>query len=100
MVETLRGVDAEVDISQLVNPYDDTDDGKNHLTHIVNPPKNVHVWHPGMSAVELVQRARLIGAEIIALCDYKWVPKRNPEKYPVCQVCVDIAGELMREAGE
>ena len=98
--DTLSDVDTGIDISQMVAPFDDTDDGKDHMTHIVNPPKNTHIWQPGITTAELVQTARMIGAELTALCDYTWVPKRNPEKYPVCQSCIDIAGELMRGNNE
>ena len=81
-------------------PYQDTDDGKQHLTHIVNPTDNPHLDGPGVTAKDLVGMARLLGEEIVALCGYKWIPVRNPEKYPVCKTCLVIAGHLMREAGE
>lgn len=89
-----------VETTPEVIPYEDEDDGKNHLTHIVNPPNNLHLWQPGMSAQDIVDLARALGTNVVALCGHTWVPKRNPEKYPVCQACMDIAGMYMREAGE
>lgn len=80
-------------------PYEDIDDGKDHLTHIINETDNLHIWRNGMSAQDIVDTARLIGEHVVALCGYKWVPKRNPEKYPVCQTCFDIAGQIMSEDG-
>lgn len=79
--------------------YEDTDDGNEHLTHIVNPPGNTHIWQIGMSSKDVVDIARWNGIEITALCGYKFVPKRNPEKYPACQSCFDIAGAIMSEDG-
>lgn len=93
-------VDTTLDVDIDVVPYEDVDDGKDHLTHIINPPKNLHIWEPGMDAKDIVPIARLLGKHVVALCDYRWVPKRNPEKYPVCQTCVEIAGALMRSKGE
>lgn len=81
-------------------PYEDTDDGNDHLTHIVSPPENVHIFQPGMEAQDIVDIARATGQEIKALCGYTFVPKRNPEKYDACQSCMDIAGHIMRGLGE
>lgn len=92
--------DQDVDVIVDVVPYDETDDGNQHLTHIVNPPKNIHIWREGMSAQDVVDIARVQGLEVTALCGYTWVPKRNPEQHDVCQACMDIAGHLMREKGE
>lgn len=83
-----------------IAPYEDIDDGKHHKTHIVNPPNNIHIWQPGMEMKELVDLARMTEQELVALCGYRWVPKRNPEKYDVCKQCMDAAGVLMSGAGE
>lgn len=87
------------DIVIEVEPYDDNAPGDNR-THIVNPPNNLHIWEPGMTAQEIVDIARTRGFPVTALCGYTWVPKRNPEKYDACEECVRIAGELMRSMGE
>lgn len=89
----------ELTVTDLV-PYEDTDDGKNHKTHIVNPPSNLHIFQPGMEAQDIVDIARAGGLEVTALCGYTWVPKRNPEKYDVCDECMTIAGNIMRGLGE
>lgn len=80
-------------------PYEDTDD-PNHRTHIVNPPKNTHIWKPGMSMQDVVDIARATGQELVCLCGYILVPKANPDKYDACETCIRIAGELMAGAGE
>lgn len=90
----------EVDMVAFTTPYEDTDDGKDHRTHIINPPNNTHIWEVGMEIQEVVDIARGLGLEVTALCGYTWVPKRNPEKYDVCEECFRIAGDIMRAKGE
>ena len=34
--------------------------------------------------------SQITGKPIRALCGKLWVPKRNPDDYPICQACVDI----------
>lgn len=96
----MLGLLPDTDLKVEIAPYEDVDDGKDHMTHIINPPKNKHIWLPGMETKEIADIARMTGQEVVALCDYRWVPKRNPEKYPICQSCMDIAGELMRGNNE
>lgn len=88
------------DTFELTVPYDDSDSTKDTRTHIVNPPKNIHIWQIGMTAQDVVDIARANGWEVVALCDYRWVPKRNPDKYDACEDCIRIAGEIMRSKGE
>lgn len=95
-VET-RGLEMEI-IKETI-PYEDDNDGKDHLAHLINQRENEHIWQPGMSAQDIVDIARATGQEVRALCGYMWVPKRNPEKYPSCQACFDIAGQIMSEDG-
>lgn len=83
-----------------VMPYEEPTD-KNAKTHIVNPPMNGHIQNGVfMTAQEIVNTARFLGKEVVALCGYRWVPKHNPDKLDACEVCMRIAGDLMREANE
>lgn len=34
------------------------------------------------------------GTPVIALCGKKWVPTRNPERFPVCPECKEIYEQL------
>lgn len=71
-----------------------------HRTHIVRPIENGWaVAAKGASATgqDIVDLARLTGTEVTALCGYTWVPQHNPEKFPACEKCIDIAGQIMRE---
>lgn len=38
------------------------------------------------------------GTPIRALCGKKWVPNRDPEKFPVCPDCKDIIDQLFPES--
>jgi len=92
--DTLSQLELNLDIA----PYDDTDDGQKHLAHIINPPNNIHIWQPGMTSKEIVEIARMTGQEVVALCGYRWIPKRNPDKLDVCKTCMDAAHHIL--AGE
>lgn len=89
-----------VSLTDLV-PYED-DGNKDRLTHMVSPPENMHITQgdPNMEAQDVVDTARLTGQEVIALCGHKWVPKHDPDKYDMCQMCIEIAGMIMRGLGE
>ena len=100
MTETIDVVETTIELDEdAILEYEESND-PDRKTHIINPPKNLHIWEPGMTSREVVLIARATGQEVVALCDYRWVPKHNPEKYDVCEVCLSIAGELMKQAGE
>lgn len=37
-----------------------------------------------------ITHALVFGNEITALCGYRWVPSRDPEKYPLCKACQEV----------
>jgi hypothetical protein len=39
---------------------------------------------------EKVVESAVTGKAVRALCGKKWVPSRDPSKYPVCPACKDI----------
>ncbi|HJM21819.1 MAG TPA: DUF3039 domain-containing protein [Acidimicrobiales bacterium] len=39
-------------------------------------------------------RSAVTGAPVRALCGKKWVPNRNPERFPVCPECKNIFESL------
>lgn len=45
---------------------------------------------PGRNAEAAITEARVMGEEVEALCGKKWVPERDPKKYPVCPECKRI----------
>lgn len=101
---TLDKPDVTTKLEEEVLPYDDSDADETNLTHIINPPDNQHIrrWSGirGMQAQDIVDVARANQWPVNTLCGKSFVPKRNPEKYPACQPCIDKAGEIMRESGE
>lgn len=83
----------KLDQDYHILPYEDlgSELKSSRRTHIINPPGNLHIWTPGMTSQDVVSIARLRGIEVVALCGYRFVPKRDPEKYDSCQECMDIA---------
>jgi len=39
-----------------------------------------------------------LGEEVEALCGKRWVPTRDPQKFPVCPTCLEVLGHI-RAAG-
>lgn len=37
-----------------------------------------------------IVRANIEGVAVVALCGKKWIPNRDPDKYPVCPTCKEI----------
>lgn len=59
-----------------------------------NPDEASHiVWVPpgrGVTAKAHVMEAIVNGTEVEALCGHRWVPTRDPRKYPVCEPCLAV----------
>ena len=45
--------------------------------------------------VKIVESA-VMGNAVVALCGKVWVPSRDPEKFPVCPMCLEISEQLKR----
>jgi hypothetical protein len=41
-----------------------------------------------------ILRSAVEGVAVTALCGKKWLPGRDPEKYPVCPRCKELMGML------
>ncbi|MCS4277393.1 hypothetical protein M2390_002599 [Mycetocola sp. BIGb0189] len=65
--------------------------GEGVFTHIINCPEG----KPSSEAWLL--EARIDGLAVTALCGHVWVPQRDPQKYPVCEACLDAAGIIVAE---
>ena len=62
------------------NTSEDLEEGK--LSHIV--------WGDELeSGGAKVMTAMVNGTPVTALCGYTWVPSRDPQKYPVCEECLE-----------
>lgn len=80
MTETDLRPDVRPDLSK-----GDTD--ATRRAHIVKAP-------PGKDGEAWVTEARVMGLEVEALCGKKWVPQRDPARFPVCEVCRDILAAM------
>ena len=47
---------------------------------------------------EKVVESAVTGKAVRALCGKKWIPSRDPEKYPICPVCKVIYDGLSRKS--
>lgn len=52
--------------------------------HIVRAP----------NADAVITEAMVTGTPLVALCGKKWVPSRDPSRYPVCPRCREIRAQL------
>ena len=54
-----------------------------------DPPDAAHI----VTQRDLIH-SQVTGEPIRALCGKLWVPKRNPDNYPLCPACVEIFNAL------
>lgn len=81
----------EIEAVELTNllPYEDDFD-PSARAHIVDNLANAEQYGAGLTATDVVDMARLAGTEVIALCGYRWVPRRNPLHHDTCEKCLAI----------
>lgn len=41
-----------------------------------------------------IVRSNVEGVPVVALCGKRWIPNRDPERYPVCPSCKEIRSRL------
>jgi hypothetical protein len=41
-----------------------------------------------------IVRSNVEGVPVVALCGKKWIPNRDPERYPVCPTCKELKARL------
>jgi hypothetical protein len=69
--------DLEGDTDLLTRPeLQDDEGGHDRFAHYVDKNK--------------VVESAVTGRAVKALCGKKWIPSRDPEKYPICPVCKEI----------
>jgi hypothetical protein len=69
--------DLDGDTDLLTRPeLQDDDGGHDRFSHYVKKEK--------------VVESAVTGKAVRALCGKKWIPSRDPEKYPICPVCKEI----------
>lgn len=79
-----RGLSLEGDTDLLTRPEVEDDEGSHdRFAHYIKKDK--------------VVESAVTGKAVRALCGKKWVPSRDPEKYPICPVCKEIYASLPRK---
>lgn len=66
-----------------VRPSTGDGDDKRYA-HIVRAP----------NADAVITEAMVTGTPLVALCGKKWVPSRDPSRYPVCPKCREVRAHL------
>ena len=78
------GIGTQADTDTLTRPVEQDEDGDHdRFAHYIKKEKIVE------SAVT--------GKAVRALCGKKWVPSRDPQKFPICPICKEIY-EGMKES--
>ena len=42
-----------------------------------------------------IVRSNVEGIPVVALCGKRWIPNRDPDRYPVCPTCKEIRARLL-----
>jgi hypothetical protein len=76
-----RNNETEGDTDLLTKPELQIDDGDHdRFSHYVKKEK--------------ILESAVSGKAVRALCGKKWVPTRDPEKFPICPICKEIYAGL------
>lgn len=86
-----------VDRSTEVNTDEETEPGK--LAHIV-PPDLGPDGKPTRTGAVKVMEARLNGTPVTALCGWTWVPQQDPQRFPLCHRCKELADGINFDPGQ
>ena len=79
-----RVIETESDTDLLTRPdLEEDDGGHDRFAHYVKKEK--------------ITESAVTGKSVRALCGKKWVPSRDPEKYPICPACKEIYAGLKPE---
>ena len=73
--------EGESDTDLLTRPQEQIDEGDHdRFAHYVKKGK--------------ILESAVSGKAVRALCGKKWIPSRDPEKYPICPICKEIFAGL------
>ena len=79
-----RDLSLDSDTDLLTRPEVEDDEGSHdRFAHYIKKDK--------------VVESAVTGKPVRALCGKKWVPSRDPEKYPICPACKAIYDTLVRK---
>jgi hypothetical protein len=69
---------------ERVRPRTSGGDDKRYA-HIIRAP----------NADAVITEAMVTGTPVVALCGKRWVPSRDPSRYPVCPKCKEIRAQML-----
>lgn len=69
-------------------------DYENDTTTTQEPNKCAHIVTPSSAVTE----AYIMGTPVTALCGSTWVPSKDPERLPLCEMCKGIREGLRNNA--
>ena len=72
----MTDVDVDQSLEERTRPVTTDDGDHERFSHIV--------------AKDKLADAMVFGAPVEALCGKRWVPSRDPDRYPVCPTCVEL----------
>jgi hypothetical protein len=59
-----------------------------------------YIFVLGRNAEAVVLEARVTGTPVKALCGKRWVPQRDPRRFPVCPTCKEILARARGGGGD
>lgn len=59
-------------------------------THVITTDNGDHEKFAHFVEKKYIADAMILGKEVTALCGKKWIPSRDPEKFPICPTCKEI----------
>jgi len=75
------GIDGDTDLlTRAAEELLEDDGGHDRFAHYVKKEK--------------ITESAVTGKAVRALCGKKWIPSRDPEKYPICPTCKEIHAGL------
>ena len=85
-LDDLRGKSGKTDLLEKedLSPTDEGDHER--FSHYVDKNK--------------ITESAVTGKAVKALCGKKWIPSRDPEKYPICPTCKEIHAGLKPDPEE
>ena len=90
----LRAAAGPAPISETVVEPRLTDGDEGDHDRFAHYVRKDDIVRSAVEGVAVVALSYITGEAIEALCGKKWIPNRDPEKYPVCPSCKEILATL------
>lgn len=74
-----------------------TEEGTEESTSTLSTDDGDHERFSHYVRKEKIVESAVTGKPVRALCGKKWVPNRDPEKFPICPTCKEIYATLKKE---